>query len=81
MSETGHNSNEQLRSIVERIENVGAQIKELQDDQKDIYAEARGNGFDPKILRRVVGIRKQDKAKRDEAEAILDRYLQALGMI
>jgi uncharacterized protein (UPF0335 family) len=80
-AETGHNSNEQLKSIVERYENVGEQIKALQEDQKDIMAEAKGNGYDPKILRRVVSIRKQDKAKRDEAEAILERYMAALGMI
>jgi len=80
-TEAGHNSNEQLKSIVERYENVGEQIKALQSDQKDIMAEAKGNGYDPKILRRVVSIRKQDKAKRDEAEAILERYMHALGMI
>jgi uncharacterized protein (UPF0335 family) len=74
----GHN---QLRSIVERIENLGEQIKELQDDQKEIYAEAKGGGWDVKALRTIVRMRKQDANERAEAEAILESYMQALGMI
>lgn len=77
----GHNENAQLCSIVDRIENLGGQIKALQDDQKEIFAEAKSNGYCPKTLRRVISIRKQDKSKRDEAEAILERYMLALGMI
>lgn len=80
MSEKGHNSNEQLRSIVERIENLAEEIKGLQDDQKDIYAEAKGNGYDVKALREIVRLRKQDATERAEREAILDTYLHALGM-
>jgi len=82
MSETGtgHNSNEQLRSIVERIENVGSQIKDLQDDQRDIFSEAKGNGFDVKALRTILRLRKQSPDDRAAQEAILDIYKQALGM-
>lgn len=80
MSELGHNSNEQLRSIVDRIQNLGTQIEDLQKDQKEIYAEAKSNGFCPKTLRRLVSICKQDTAKREQAQAILDSYMHALGM-
>lgn len=79
--EEGHNSKEQLRSIVERIENLDGQIKELRSDQKDIFAEARGNGYDVKALRTIIRLRKQDANERAEAEAILETYMQALGMI
>lgn len=80
MSETGHNSKEQLKSIVERIENLAEQIKELRSDQSDIYSEAKGNGFDVKALRQIVRLRAEDPNKRAEREAILDTYMQALGM-
>lgn len=81
MTEEGHNSKEQLRSIVERIENLDGQIKELRSDQKDIFAEAKGNGFDVKALRTIIRLRKQDANERAEAEAILETYMQALGML
>ena len=55
--------------------------KTIADDIKDVYGEAKGTGFDTKILRKVIQIRKQDKDERMEQEAILDTYLQALGMI
>lgn len=76
----GHNSNAQLKSVVERIERLDAEIKELRDDQKDIYAEAKGNGYDVKVLRKVVAIRKQDPQARAEQESILETYMSALGM-
>lgn len=76
----GHNSKEQLKSIVERIENLDGQIKELRSDQKDIFAEAKGNGFDVKALRKVVALRKKDPADRAEEAAILETYLHALDM-
>lgn len=76
----GHNSKEQLKAIVERIERVGEEIKELQSDQRDIYAEAKGNGFDTKALRHIIRLRAEDPNKRAEREAILDTYMQALGM-
>ena len=81
MSEPGHNANGQLKSIVERIENIDGQIKELRDDRNDILAEAKSAGLDPKTLRKVVSIRKEDSKKREQARAILDSYLVQLGMV
>lgn len=78
MSE-GHNSGAQLRSIVERIETLDEEIKERRDDQKEIYSEAKSNGYDVKVLRKVVAIRKQDPQARAEQETILETYLTALG--
>lgn len=72
---------DQLRSIIERIENLDGQINELRSDQKDIYAEAKGNGYDVKALRTIVRMRKQDANEREEQEASLETYLHALGMI
>ena len=69
----------QLRTIIERIERLEEDKKAIAEDLKEVYAEAKGNGFDTKTLRKVVRIRKQDKAKRQEEEAILDLYLTALG--
>jgi len=80
MTEQGHNSNAQLKSIVERIENVGEQIKELQADQRDIYAEAKGNGYCPKTLRKIISLRKKDPSARAEEAALLETYLAALDM-
>lgn len=80
MSDIGNNSKEQLKSIVERIENLAEQIKELRSDQSDIFAEAKGNGYDVKALRQIIRIRAEDPNKRAEREAILDTYMQALGL-
>jgi uncharacterized protein (UPF0335 family) len=71
---------DQLRAFVERIERMEEEKKAIADDIKEIYAEAKGNGFDTKVLRQVIRIRKQDRAERLEQEAILDLYLAALGM-
>jgi uncharacterized protein (UPF0335 family) len=72
---------DQIRAFVERIERMDEERKAIVDDIKSIYAEAKGNGFDVKIIRKVVRIRKQDRAKRQEEEAILDLYLSAIGEI
>ena len=77
----GHNSKEQLRSIVERVERLDEEIKELRDDQRDVYAEAKGNGYDVKALRTIVRMRKQDAGERAEQETILETYMHALGML
>ena len=69
---------DQLRAIVERIENVETEIKELTEAKKEIYQEAKGNGFDVKILREVIRVRKQDQKERDEQESLLDTYLEAI---
>jgi uncharacterized protein (UPF0335 family) len=69
---------DQLRAIVERIEHVEEEIKELTEAKKEIYLEAKGNGFDVKILREVIRLRKQDQKERDEQDSLLDAYLQAI---
>jgi len=69
-----------LRAFVERIERLEEEKKALSDDIKDVYAEAKGNGFDVKIIRKIISIRRQDRDKRIEEETILDLYLAALGM-
>ncbi len=71
---------DQLRSFIERIEWLEAEKQTIADDIKDVYGEAKSTGFDTKILRKVISIRKQDADERAEQEAILDTYLQALGM-
>ena len=72
---------DQLRSIIERIERLEEEKQALADDIKEVYAEAKANGFDTKTLRTVIRIRKQDTSERQEQEALLDLYLQALGML
>ena len=72
---------EQLKSIVERIERLEAEKKVIAQDVRDIYTEAKSNGFDVKVLRQVVAMRKKDLAERQEEEAVRDLYLQALGML
>jgi uncharacterized protein (UPF0335 family) len=72
---------DQLKAIIERIERVEEEIKTLSDDRKDIYSEAKSNGYDCKALRTIVRMRKQDANERQEAETILETYMQALGMI
>ena len=71
---------DQLVAFVERIERLEEEKKGISDDIKEVYAEAKGNGFDVKVLRKVISVRKQDAGERAEIEAILDLYLQALGM-
>ena len=73
-------AHDQLRAFVERIERMEEEKKAISDDIREIYAEAKGNGFDTKVLRQVVKLRKQDAAERAEQEALLDLYLTALGM-
>jgi uncharacterized protein (UPF0335 family) len=78
MSGPGEIAGDQLRAIVERIEHVEEEIKELTEAKKEIYQEAKGNGFDVKILREVIRVRKQDQKERDEQESLLDTYLHAI---
>lgn len=78
---TGGVAQDQLRSIVERIERLEEEKAAIANDIKEVYAEAKGNGFDTKTLRQVIRLRRQDKAERQEQEAILDLYLHALGMV
>jgi uncharacterized protein (UPF0335 family) len=68
----------QLRAIVERIEHVEEEIKALAEAKKEIYQEAKSNGFDVKIIREVIRLRKQDPKERDELEILLEEYWQAI---
>ena len=84
----GHNSEpatkyakDQLKSIVERIERCEEEKKAISDDIRDIYAESKGNGYDVKALRTIVRLRKQDPEERQQNDAILESYMQALGML
>jgi len=72
---------DQLRAIVERIESVEEEIKELTEAKKEIYQEAKSNGFDVKTLREVIRVRKQDQKERDEQESLLDTYLEAIKVV
>ncbi len=87
MSAIGHNSDDvltqaaqtRLRTIIERIERLEADKAAVSNDLKEVYAEAKGEGFDVKILRKIVRIRKMDAAKQTEEEALIDLYLSAIG--
>lgn len=70
-----------LRTIIERLERLEEDKQAVMTDMKEVFAEAKGEGYDVKILRKVIRLRKQDKAKRQEEDAILDLYLSALGEI
>ena len=69
---------DQLRTIVERIEHIDEEIKELNEAKREIFAEAKSNGFDVKVLREVIRVRKKDKQERDEQETLLDLYMHAI---
>ena len=70
----------QLKAFIERIERLSEEARTIAEDIKEIYSEAKGNGFDPKILRKIVALRKQDANERREMEEVLETYLRALGM-
>jgi uncharacterized protein (UPF0335 family) len=78
MSRPTEVAGDELRAIVERIEHIDEEIKELNEGKKEIYLEAKGNGCDVKILREVIRVRKQDQKERDEQDSLLDVYLQAI---
>ena len=67
-----------IRSFVERIEQIENEIKELTEAKKEVFSEAKGEGFDVKILKEIIKLRKQDKDERDEHETLLDVYMQAM---
>lgn len=81
MAADGGIARDQLRAFIERIERMEDEKKAISADIKEIYGEAKGNGFDVKVLREIVKMRKQDANERAEHEAILELYLAALGMI
>jgi uncharacterized protein (UPF0335 family) len=78
---TGTVARDHLRAFIERIERLEEEKANLMADIREVYAEAKGTGFDPKIMRKVVNMRKLDAEKRQEEEFILDTYLNALGMV
>jgi uncharacterized protein (UPF0335 family) len=78
MSGPGGIAGDQLRAFVERIEHVEEEIKALNEDKKSIFDEAKGEGYDVKILKEVIRLRKQDKKERDEHESLLEVYLHAI---
>jgi uncharacterized protein (UPF0335 family) len=67
-----------IRSFVERIENLDSEIAELNEGKKEVFAEAKGEGFDVKILKEIIKLRKQDQDERDEHETLLDVYMRAM---
>jgi uncharacterized protein (UPF0335 family) len=81
MPAAGHNANAQLRAIVERVERLEEEKKTISDDIRDVYAEAKGNGYDVKALREIIRLRKADAKELAEHEAILQVYMHALGML
>jgi uncharacterized protein (UPF0335 family) len=72
---------DQLKAIVERIERLEEEKKSISDDIRDVYGEAKANGFDVKALRSIIKLRKIEPTERDEQEAILETYMHALGML
>jgi uncharacterized protein (UPF0335 family) len=77
---TDNVSAEQLRQFIERIERLEEEKRGMQDDIKDVYAEAKSTGFDAKTMRKIVALRKMEKHHRDEADALMETYRQALGL-
>ena len=71
---------DQLKSFIERIERLEEEKAGLAGDIKEVFAEAKGSGFDTKVMRKIISIRKKDHAERQEEDAILELYMQALGM-
>ena len=69
---------DKLRAIVERIERIGEEIKELNEGKREIFQEAKSNGFDVKVIREIVRLRKQDQKEREEHESLLEIYLKAI---
>jgi uncharacterized protein (UPF0335 family) len=70
-----------LRAFIERVEKLEDEKRAISEDIKDVYTEAKGTGFDAKIIRKIVALRKKDRDQRREEEEILDLYLNALGMV
>jgi uncharacterized protein (UPF0335 family) len=78
MSDTVGIAGDRIRSFVERIEQIETELKELTDAKKEIFSEAKGEGFDVKVLKEILKLRKQDQDERDEHETLLDVYMRAM---
>lgn len=74
-------TNNQIKALVERIEKLEDEKSMIAEDIKEVYAEAKGNGFDPKIIKKIIAIRKQDAEKLKEEQALIETYMDALGML
>ena len=81
MPDIGGIAGERLRSFIERIERLEDEKRALAADIKEVYAEAKGNGFDARIMRQLIRLRRMDKDDLDEQESLLDVYKRALGML
>jgi uncharacterized protein (UPF0335 family) len=81
MPDVGGIAGERLRSFIERIERLEEEKRTLAEDIKEVFAEAKGSGFDTKIMRQIIKIRRMDKDDLDEQESLLDIYKRALGML
>ena len=81
MPDVGGIAGVQLKTLIERIERLEEEKRALGEDIKEVYAEAKGTGFEPKIIRQILKIRKMDKDEHDEQESLLDIYKRALGML
>jgi uncharacterized protein (UPF0335 family) len=81
MPDVGGVAGEQLKSFIERIERLEEEKRALSGDIKEVYAEAKGTGFEPRIMRQIIKLRKMDKEEVDEEESLLDLYKRALGMM
>lgn len=71
----------QLRAFIERVERLHEERKTISDDIADVFAEAKGSGFDTKAMKTILALRRKDQAERAEEEAILELYMAALGMV
>jgi uncharacterized protein (UPF0335 family) len=80
MADVGGVAGERLRAFIQRIERLEEEKKTISDDIREVFAEAKSNGFDPKIMRQVLRLRKMESGDRQEQEALLETYLAALGM-
>jgi uncharacterized protein (UPF0335 family) len=78
MGDTVGIAGDRIRSFIERVEHIEEEIKALNEGKKEIFAEAKGDGFDVKVLKEIIRLRKQDKDERDEHESLLDLYLRAM---
>ena len=78
MSDTVAVAGDRIRSFVERIEQLDIELQELNESKKEVFLEAKGEGFDLKVLKEIIKLRKQDKDERDEHETLLDVYMRAM---
>lgn len=81
MADVGGIAGDQLKSFIERIERLEEEKRALTEDIKEVYAEAKGTGFDTKIIRQIIRIRKRDQEEIDEEESLLEVYMRAIGML